>query len=163
MADPKGKGIEGAVPLQPICPSCKALNEMGALTCKRCGELLGRKGKAVRKGAGEFDATEGSFSNACIIIPIVLIVGALLFFLLAFKRSTPCDHNREIIGKAIMKYDKAHPNSKMMTLDFKALMEPGPNGKPYLKEKLTCPIDPSGQYEYDGQKVTCTYCSKKKK
>mgnify|MGYP000997819137 CR=1 FL=1 len=147
-----------------VCSSCKAPNEMGAIMCKKCGELLSKKGKGKRGGDAEFDATEGSFSPACVVVPIVLILIAVIFFFFAFKKSsTPCDHNREVIGRAIAKYDKAHSNEKLMSLDFEKLKQNGSNGKPYLKEVPVCPFDSGAAYEYDGNKVICSFCSKKKK
>jgi len=152
-------GIPGTV-----CPSCKAPNELGALMCKKCGDLLSKKGKAKKGGEAEFDATEGSFSPACIVVPIVLILISVVILFFAFRKSsTPCDLHCLTIGRAIVKYDKAHPNEKMTTLDFEKLKQNGPSGKPFLKDKLVCPFDSGASYEYDGNKVTCSFCVKKKK
>lgn len=165
MAEEKGKIVAAGVPPN-VCPSCKAPNELGALTCKRCGDILSKKAKPGKKGqAEEFDATEGSFHPSCIIVPIVVIVAFVILLLVTTrgcKGSTPCDHNREVIGRAIMKFDKAHPNEKLGSLDYTKLAQPDAKGKPYLKEKPVCPFDSGAEYEYDGQKITCTKCSKKK-
>ncbi len=165
MAEEKGKVAGAGVP-PTVCPSCKAPNELGALTCKKCGDILSKKPKSGKKGqAEEFDATEGSFHSACIIVPIVLLVGAILLLFLTTrgcKGSTPCDHNRDVIGRAIMKYEKAHPEDKLAVLDYTKLSKPDSKGKPYLKEKPVCPFDSGAEYEYDGQKITCSKCSKKK-
>ena len=165
MAEEKGKGGGAATVPPTVCTSCKAPNEMGALTCKRCGDILSKKGKVGKKGDAEFDPTTGSFSPSCVVIPVVLIIVAILFLFLATrgcKGQTQCDHNREIIGRAIMKFEKAHSGDKLSSLDYTKLAQPDSKGKPYLKEKPVCPFDSGASYEYDGNIVTCTKCTKKK-
>lgn len=151
---------------QLVCPACKAPNEAGSVTCKRCGEIMSRKGKPPGKrnsDVPEFDATQGQLSPGCIAIPIGIIVLIALIFFLSFKGPTPCDHNREIIARAILKYDKGHPNDKLMNIDSDKLKQNDSKGKPYLKEVPTCPVDSGTKYEYDGHLVSCPHCSKKKK
>lgn len=150
---------------QSVCPSCRAQNEIGSLMCKRCGEILSTKG---RKGqTSEFDGTEGSFHPGCWVAIGVMMLAAVLFFFMAV-RSGPkpgtCEYNQSHIGMAVFKYNRAHPESKMTTLDIDTLTKPGKSGKPLLKEKPVCPVDSSARYELDtdGATVICTRCSKKK-
>ena len=159
MADEK-KGTPKVVP-QSVCSACKAQNEMGALMCKRCGEILSKKGR--RSAGEEFDATEGSFSPNCILVPLVLLLAAGLLFFLAFRGPAKgtCGYNREKLQISVLAYNKAHRDSKMMSLDQDALMKPDNKGKSHLKERMVCPVDPSAQYQLNGDgKVSCSRCTK---
>ncbi len=157
----------GAAPLpKSVCPACKTPNDLGSLTCKKCGEIIKKSGKGG-KPAQEYDATEGSFSPACVVIPAILILGAVIFFLLAVGRGPKpgtCEYNQAQLGKALWRYNKAHPDSRMTTLNQDELIRPSRGGKPQLKERLTCPVDPTARYEIDtdGVTVICTRCSKKR-
>ncbi|HNW35525.1 MAG TPA: hypothetical protein PKM25_11375 [Candidatus Ozemobacteraceae bacterium] len=147
-----------------VCPSCRAQNEPGTLMCKRCGEILSSKGKKVP--VQEFDGTEGGFHPGCWIAVAVVMLGALLFFFLAVRggaKPGTCEYNQGHIGMAVYKYNKAHPESKMTTLDLDELMKPGKSGKPLIKDRPVCPVDSSAKYELgpDGTTVLCTTCSKK--
>ncbi len=160
MADEK-KGAVKTVP-PTVCPSCKAQNEIGALMCKRCGEILSKKGK--RTSGEEFDATEGSFSPNCVLVPLVLLIACGLLFFLAFRGPAKgtCAYNREKLQIAIMAYNKQHRDNKMLTLDQDALMRPDSKGKAHLKERMICPVDPSARYSLDSDgKVICSRCAKK--
>jgi len=169
MATEKKGEATAPVP-KSICPTCKSANDLGSPMCKKCGEILKKnpKGGKVIKTAGEYDPTEGSFSPSCIIIPAVLILAAIIFFLLAVgtgpKRGT-CGYNCGQLAAAAWKYSKAHPERKMSALNQDELMKPGKKGQGYIKEKFSCPVDPSATYEFDtdGATVICTTCSKKKR
>lgn len=149
---------------QNICPSCRAQNEIGTLMCKRCGEILSLKGKKGQ--AKEFDGTEGGFHPGCWVAVAVLMLGAVLFFYLSVRSGTKpgtCEYNQGHLGMALVKYNRAHPDTKMTNLDIDELMKPGKSGKPLLKSKPICPVDSSARYEIapDGSTVLCTRCSKK--
>lgn len=165
MATEKPGGGTAPIP-KSVCPACKAPNEIGALTCKKCGEIIKRSGKGA-KTQEEFDATEGSFSPACVVIPAVLILAAVVFFILAVGRGPKagtCEYNQAQLSKAVWKYNKAHSDGKMNTLSQDDLMKPGKTGKGYIKEKLNCPVSPTATYELDtdGATVICSSCSRKK-
>jgi uncharacterized membrane protein YvbJ len=144
-----------------ICSACKAPNEAGSVMCKKCGEIMGKKPVRPGKAGEEFDATTGTLSPTCVIVPIVICILIVLVLFFSFRR-TPCDQSRETIAAAIRKYDKANANNKLTSLDYEKLKQSGPSGKPFLKEVLPCPYSSVAQYEYDGTVVTCTKCSKKK-
>lgn len=149
---------------QNVCPSCRAQNEIGSLMCKRCGEILSLKGK--KAPAKEYDGTEGGFHPGCWVAVAVMMLGAILFFFLAVRSGTKpgtCEYNQGHLGMALVKYNRAHPDAKMTTLDIETLMKPGKSGKPLMKDKPVCPVDSSAQYEVapDGSTVICTRCSKK--
>lgn len=164
----KKPAVVAAAVGQNVCPSCRAQNELGSLMCKRCGEILSSKGKARKGQTPEFDATEGAFHPGCWVAIGAMLLAAVLFFFMAV-RSGPkpgtCEYNQGHIGKAVYRYNRAHPESKMTTLDIDALMKPGKSGKPLLKDRLTCPVDSSARYELDadGSTVICTRCTKKNK
>ncbi|HOY67893.1 MAG TPA: hypothetical protein PLP29_13480 [Candidatus Ozemobacteraceae bacterium] len=148
------------------CPSCRAQNEPGSLMCKRCGEILSSKGK--RTPTQEYDGTEGGFHPGCWVAIAVMMLGAILFFFLAVRggaKPGTCEYNQGHIGMAVVRYNKAHPDMKMTTLDLAELQKPGKSGKPLLKETPVCPVDSSARYELDADGVTviCTSCSKKRK
>jgi len=166
MPSDKPSGPAKGIP-QAVCPSCKAPNEIGTLMCKRCGEILPSKPNTTKGAKGsEFDATEGSFSPTCMIVPGILILFAVVFLIFVFsggaKKGT-CEYNQVAIFKAVHAYNKAHSGSKMTNLDIDELMKPGKSGKPFLKERPVCPIDPSARYEINsnGVEVSCSRCSKK--
>lgn len=164
MANEKPAGVSSPLP-RSVCPSCKTPNELGALTCKKCGEILKKAGKGG-KAAPEYDATEGSFSPACVVIPAILILAAVVFFLLAVGRGPKpgtCEYNQAQLAKAVWRYNKANPDRHMTTLDQDALTRPRKGGKPILKEKLVCPANPDATYqlESDGS-VSCSRCTKKR-
>jgi len=160
MADEK-KGALKTVPPS-VCPSCKAQNDIGALMCKRCGEILSKKGK--RSSSEEFDATEGSFSPNCVLVPLVLLLACGLFFFLAFRGPAKgtCGYNREKLQIAVMAFNKQHKDNKMLSLDQDSLLKTDSKGRSHLKERMVCPVDPSAMYQLDSEgRVTCSRCSKK--
>ncbi|MBF0545070.1 MAG: hypothetical protein HQM08_11575 [Candidatus Riflebacteria bacterium] len=149
---------------QLVCPACKAVNEPGCLLCKRCGEILPKKGK-LSKGAQEYDATEGALKPSCIVIPIAIaiVIGLIIFFSLRGPKPGTCEFNRQKIVAAIYRFNKANPNQKMTTLDLDALLKPDSKGKSHLKDKPVCPVNPSAQYLLDPEGgVICTNCNPKK-
>ncbi|MFZ2959942.1 MAG: hypothetical protein WA705_23935 [Candidatus Ozemobacteraceae bacterium] len=163
MAEKKLGPSTGGIP-QAVCPSCKAPNEPGTLMCKRCGDILPSKKGKGSKGGEEYDATAGTLSPACIVVPIVLILFTMvvLFFMFRGPKPGTCDYNREKIGIAVVKYDHTHKDNKMTTLDLDALVKPDSKGKSLLKDRPVCPIDSTAVYSIgsDG-KITCSHKGKK--
>ncbi len=162
MADTKGPKGTAAAGIK--CPTCKADNTAGAATCAKCGDILPKRAK---KGKGEFDdydGTVGTMSPACVAVPIALLVifVAILFFTMRGPREGTCAAVRVKIGAAIARYDKAHPNNKMATINIDELMKPDTKGHPYLKDRPTCPIDPSARYDFDSNgNISCSKCGRK--
>ncbi len=166
MPAEKNPGSPTAGVPKSVCPSCKTANDMGAVTCKKCGEFLTAKKAGVKKTRSEeeFDATEGGFSPTCIIVPAVLLLAAVVFFFLAVghgPKAGTCEFNQAKIGKAVYAYNRAHTGSKMTTLNWEELAKPGKGGKAFLKDRLTCPVDPSASYSLaDDGSVRCSKCTK---
>lgn len=156
------------LPPKNICGSCKTVNDLNAITCKKCGEILKKNTKLSKQPQQEYDPTEGSFSPSCIVIPAIMIILAVVFFILAVsggaKKGT-CEYNRAILSRAVSRYNKAHPNNPMTTLNQDELMRPRSGKKPFIKEKVICPNNPSAEYvlDPDGVTVSCTHCSQKKR
>ncbi|MBF0410285.1 MAG: hypothetical protein HQM10_23265 [Candidatus Riflebacteria bacterium] len=150
--------------LQTVCPACKAQNEAGSLMCKRCGEIISKKGKTSKNVEG-YNADEGSFKPSCVIIPIALslIIGLVLFFSFRGPKAGTCEYNRQKIVSALFKFNRANPSQKMTTLDMETLMKQDSKGKSYLKDKPVCPVNPTAQYQIDeAGTVICTNCIKRK-
>ena len=158
MKAPKGMGGVKAVP-SPVCPSCKFHNELGTLTCKKCGEFL-TSGKG--KGVGEYDATEGAFHPGCVVVPVILILGALIFFFMSISRAPKegtCDYNKARIGRAVVRYNLANPSSKMTTLNLDTLINTKIKNKSLMKDRPKCPVESSARYEVDSEgRITCSNC-----
>lgn len=146
------------------CPECKATNDLEAVTCKRCGEILSKSGKRGR--SSEFDASEGALSPGCYIVPAVIVVLGLIFIILSFTggaKPGTCAYNRNKVARAIARYNHANKDAKLSTIDYDRLMRPtGKSQKPYLTDRPGCPVKPSSTYtlESDGE-VVCSTCGRK--
>lgn len=161
MSDKKSAGGMKAVP-NTVCPSCKFNNEMGAIICKKCGDFLTSAKKQKTKTEGEYDPTEGALTPGCFVAIGAVILAALIFLLLAFKggpKEGTCEHNKSRIGKAVISYNKANPGNKMKVLDLDKLTTERHKGKPYLKDKPVCPVDPTAKYSLDEHGTpVCSKC-----
>lgn len=147
-----------------VCPECKATNDLGAVTCKRCGEILSKS--ARKKKVQEYDPTEGALSPGCIAAPIVLaVIGVLILYLCIGGGPKPgtCAYNRNKVARAVARYNRANPDSKMNTLDYDRLgRAAGKSQKPYLSERPSCPINQTATYRLESNgEVTCSNCGKK--
>ena len=158
MADKRPVPVAGGIP-QTVCPSCKSPNEPGTLMCKRCGDLLPTK-KSVKGKSEEYDATAGTMHPGCIIAPIAIcaVVALILFFSFRGPKPGTCEWNREHIGIAVSKWDRAHKGQEMTALDIEQLLKPDGKGKVYLKDRPVCPVDSTAVYSLGPNgKVICSH------
>lgn len=151
---------------QSVCPSCKAPNEPGTVLCKRCGDILPAKKSAGKGGkTEEYDATAGTMHPGCIIAPLAIcaVVALILFISFRGPKAGTCEWNREHIGIAISKWDRAHKDQRMSTLDLELLLKPDNKGKSYLKDRPVCPIDSTAAYSLSPEgKVICSHAGRKR-